>query len=55
MLNTYMLHSVIVTAKSSKKMKGDSKINEIFHKLKRVYRDCMKKNKRQDKDIQFTA
>ena len=32
------------------------KVNEKFHKLERGYRDCMhKKDKRQDKDIEYTA
>ena len=42
-----LLHSITVTTKSSKK-NGRKHVNKKFHKLERVYRDCIKKDKRQD-------
>ena len=45
----YMLHSVIMNAKSSKKNER-RQVNKKFNKLERVYRDCIKKDKRQDHD-----
>ena len=53
--NKKLLRSIIVTAKSRKKMKGDKYINEKFHKLERVYRDCIKRTRDKTRIIQYTA
>ena len=43
-----LLRSITVTDKSSKKIKD--KYMKKCHKLERGYRDCIKKDKRQDQD-----
>ena len=50
----YMLHSVTVTAISSKKNER-RQVNEKFHKLERVYRDCIKRTRDKTRIIQYTA
>ena len=47
----YMLLSVTVTAISSKKNER-RQVNEKFHKLERVYRDCIKRTRDKTRIIQ---
>ena len=49
-----LLHSVIVNAKSSKKNER-RQVNEKFHKLERVYRDCIKRTRDKTRIIQYTT
>ena len=54
-INAYdMLHSVTVTAKSSKKNER-RQVNEKFNKLERIYRDCIKRTRDKTRMIQYTA
>ena len=52
--NKKLLRSIIVTAKSSKKNER-RQVNEKFHKLERVYRDCIKRTRDKTRIIQYTA
>ena len=44
MYNKLLLHSITVTATSSKKNER-RQVNEKFHKLEMGYRDCIKKTR----------
>ena len=52
--NKKLLRSIIVTAKSSKKNER-RQVNEKFHKLERVYRDCIKRTRDKTRILQYTA
>ena len=52
--NKKLLPSIIVTAKSSKKNER-RQVNEKFHELERVYRDCIKRTRDKTRKIQYTA
>ena len=43
-ISCYYNHSITLTAKSSKKNER-RQVNEIFHKLEREYRDCIKRTR----------